>query len=161
MAEAPNTPNSPNNAQPVFTIEKIFLKDASVEVPNAPEIYMLREQPQIEIQLHNESKPIQDGYFQCLLTVTVTAKIAEKTMFLVEASQGGIFQIRNVPQADLEPVLAIGCPNIIFPYIRETISDLVSRAGFASVLLNPVNFEALYQAKKQQESSASPIITTH
>ncbi len=154
MAEAPNT-------QPVFTIEKIYLKDASVEVPNAPEIYLQREQPQIEIQLHNESKQIQDGYYQCLLTVTVTAKVGEKTMFLIEAGQGGIFQIRNVPPADLEPVLAIGCPNIIFPYIRETISDLVSRAGFPSVLLNPVNFEALYQAKKQQESSASPIITTH
>jgi preprotein translocase subunit SecB len=104
---------------------------------------------------------VQDGYYQCLLTVTVTAKADNKTMFLVEASQGGIFQIRNVPQTDLEPVLAIGCPNIVFPYIRETISDLVSRAGFPSVLLNPVNFEALYQAKKQQESSTSPIITTH
>jgi preprotein translocase subunit SecB len=150
------------NTQPVFTIEKIYLKDASVEVPNAPEIYLERVQPQIEIQLHNESKQIQDGYYQCLLTVTVTAKVAEKTMFLIEASQGGIFQIRNVPQTDLEPVLAIGCPNIIFPYIRETISDLVGRSGFPSVLLNPVNFEALYQAKKQQEAgNSSPIITTH
>lgn len=160
MAEAPTPPNTASN-QPVFTIEKIYLKDASVEVPNAPEIYLQRDQPQIEIQLGNESKQIQEGYFQCLLTVTVTAKVGEKTMFLIEASQGGIFQIRNVPQADLEPVLAIGCPNIIFPYIRETISDLVARSGFPSVLLNPVNFEALYQAKKQQESSASPIITTH
>jgi preprotein translocase subunit SecB len=157
MAEADTT-----STQPVFTIEKIYLKDASVEVPNAPEIYLERVQPQIEIQLHNESKQVQEGYFQCLLTVTVTAKAGEKTMFLIEASQGGIFQIRNVPQTDLEPVLAIGCPNIIFPYVRETISDLVSRAGFPSVLLNPVNFEALYQAKKQQEgNSASPIITTH
>jgi preprotein translocase subunit SecB len=153
-------PQTPNN-QPVFTIEKIYLKDASVEVPHAPEIYLQREQPQIEIQLHNESKQIQDGYYQCLLTVTVTAKVGEKTMFLIEAGQGGIFQIRNVPQGDLEPVLAIGCPNIIFPYIRETVSDLVSRAGFPSVLLNPVNFEALYQAKKQQQAGASPIITTH
>jgi preprotein translocase subunit SecB len=155
MAEADTS-----STQAVFTIEKIYLKDASVEVPNAPEIYLERVQPQIEIQLHNESKLVQEGYYQCLLTVTVTAKAGDKTMFLVEASQGGIFQIRNVPQTDLEPVLAIGCPNIIFPYVRETVSDLVSRAGFPSVLLNPVNFEALYQAKKQQESSASPI-TTH
>jgi preprotein translocase subunit SecB len=152
---------TPSTTQPVFNIEKIYLKDASVEVPNAPEVYLERVQPQIEIQLHNESKQVQDGYYQCLLTVTVTAKANDKTMFLIEASQGGVFQIRNVPPSDMEAVLAIGCPNIIFPYIRETISDLVGRAGFPPVLLNPVNFEALYQAKKQQESAGAAATTTH
>lgn len=148
--------------QLTFNIEKIYVKDASIEVPNAPDIFLERVQPQIEVQLHHESNRLekQDGYFQCAITVTVTAKVAEKTMFLVEVTQAGIFQIRNVPPGDLEPVLAIGCPNILFPYARESISDLISRAGFPAILLNPVNFEALYQAKKQQES-APQIITTH
>lgn len=141
------------STQAVFNIEKIYLKDASVEIPNAPQVFLDRVTPKIEINLHHEASKIQDGYFQCLVTVTVTAKAEEKTMFLVEASQAGIFQIRNVPESEMEPVLAIGCPNILFPYARESISDLINRAGFPPVLLTPVNFEALYQARKQQATT--------
>ena len=135
--------------QPVFSIEKLFVKDLSVEVPNAPRIFLERDAPQVEIQMNTAANPIDEGYFEVVVSVTVTAKLAEKTVFLVEASQGGVFQIRNVPQAELEPVLGITCPNILYPYVREVISDAVVRAGFAPVVLNPVNFEAIFQAQRE------------
>jgi len=144
------------NNQPVFTIEKLYVKDLSVEVPNAPAIYLERENPQINVQLRTDGKQVGEGVFEVVLTVTVSAKIGEdKTVFLVEASQGGIFQIRNVPEGDLEPIMMIGCANILFPYARETVSDAVTRAGFQPVLLTPVNFEALYQARQQQVTQQS------
>jgi preprotein translocase subunit SecB len=147
--------------QPIFSIEKLFVKDISLEIPNAPQVFLEREAPQVDIQLHHESQPVEDGVYQTLLTVTVTAKIKDKTMFLVEAGQAGIFVVRNIQPPDLEAVLAIACPNILYPYAREVISDLVVRAGFPPVVLNPVNFEALYQAQKQaqaEQQPASPVI---
>jgi preprotein translocase subunit SecB len=145
--------------QPTFSIEKIYVKDLSLELPNAPQCFLEREQPQVEVQLRTAGSAIGDGVFDVVLTVTVTAKLGEKTQFLVEASQGGIFQIRNVPEADLGPIMAIACPNILFPYARETVSDCVGRAGFPPVILAPVNFEALYQqqmAAAQQAAASAP-----
>ncbi len=138
--------------QPVFSIEKLYVKDISLEVPNAPQVFLEREGPQVDIQLHHESTPVEDGIFHTLLTVTVTAKVKDKTMFLAEVAQGGIFVIRNIPQPDLDAVLGIACPNILYPYAREVVSDVVTRGGFPPVVLNPVNFEALYQAQKQAEA---------
>ena len=139
------------NAQPVFSIEKLYVKDLSLEVPNAPKIYLEREAPQINVQLRTEGNGIDEGVFEVTLTVTVTAQLPEdKTVFLVEVAQCGIFQIRNVPQEDLEPIMMIGCANILFPYAREAVSDAVTRAGFQPVLLAPVNFEALFQQNRQQ-----------
>ncbi|TAH50435.1 MAG: protein-export chaperone SecB [Betaproteobacteria bacterium] len=139
------------NAQPVFSIEKIYVKDLSLEVPGAPQIYLERETPEINVQLRTEGRGIDEGLYEVVLTVTVTAKLgAERSVFLVEAAQGGVFQIRNIPDGDLEPVMMIGCANILFPYARETVSDAITRAGFQPVLLAPVNFEALYQAQRQQ-----------
>jgi preprotein translocase subunit SecB len=156
---------SDDQNQPAFSIEKLYVKDISLEIPNAPQIFLEREAPQVDIQLHHQSTKIDDGVYQTLLTVTVTAKIKDKTLFLVEAGQAGIFVIRNIPEADMDPVLGIACPNILYPYVREVVSDMVSRAGFPPVVLAPVNFEALYQAQKQaqaQEQPASPIIqATH
>ena len=146
--------------QPVFSIEKLFVKDLSLEVPGAPRIYLEREAPQVEIQMNNSASPIDDGYFEVVLTVTVTAKIGDKTVFLVEVSQGGVFQIRNVPQAELEPVLGITCPNILYPYVREVVSEAVVRAGFPPVVLSPVNFEAIFQARQQGQTQA-PEGATH
>ncbi|MCV2219263.1 MULTISPECIES: protein-export chaperone SecB [unclassified Thauera] len=142
------------NTQPVFSIEKLYVKDLSVEVPGAPQIYLEREAPKVNVQLRTEGKNIDDGVFEITLTVTVSATIGEdRTLFLVEVAQAGIFQIRNVPEADLEPVMMIGCPNILFPYAREAVSDAVTRAGFQPVLLSPVNFEALYQSQRQQAAA--------
>ncbi|WP_301100619.1 protein-export chaperone SecB [Propionivibrio sp.] len=135
---------------PSFAIEKLYVKDLSLEVPNAPEIFLEREIPGVDIQLQTGVKGLGDGAFEAILTVTVTAKLDEKTVFLVEVGQAGIFRIKNVPEDNLEPLLSIACPNILFPYAREIVSELVTRAGFAPVLLQPVNFEALYAARIQQ-----------
>ena len=142
------------NAQPVFGIEKIYVKDISVEVPNAPEIFLEREAPQVEIQLNSEGRGLGDGAFEVLLTVTVTAKLGEKTVFLVEVGQAGIFRILNVPNEQIEPLIAVACPNILFPYARETVSDAVTRAGFSPVVLQPVNFEAMYMQRLQEQAPA-------
>jgi preprotein translocase subunit SecB len=150
--------------QPQFSIEKLYVKGVSLEIPNAPQAFLEREAPQVDIQLHHESTRVDEGVFQTVLTVTVTAKAGEKTLFLVEVGQAGIFTIRHIPDADMEPILGIACPNILYPYVREVVSDMVSRAGFPPVVLTPVNFEALFQAQKQAqaEQQASPIIqATH
>ena len=148
-----------DTAQPIFSIEKIYVKDLSLEIPNAPQVFLEREQPQIEVSLHSEANAMDDGFYEVALTATVTARLGEKTVFLVEAAQGGIFMIRNVPQGEVEPVLAIACPNILFPYVRETISDTINRAGFPPVYLTPVNFEAIYQQSLEnaQQSAELPI----
>lgn len=144
--------------QPVFNIEKIYVKDLSLEVPNAPRVFLEAAQPQLEIQLQQKNERIDEGLYEVTLIVTVSAKIAEKTMFLVEASQAGIFQIRNVSDEDLGPVLGTLCPNVLFPYARETVSDTINRAGFPPVNLAPVNFEAIYQQRMAQQEQSGPRI---
>jgi len=145
-----------SDEQPVFSIEKIYIKDLSIEVPNSPQIFLQREAPDIQVQIQSAATNIGDGMFEVALTVTVTATTGEgeaaQAFFLVEVAQAGIFQIRQVPDEEMEPILAIACPNILFPYVRETVSDAVNRAGFPPVHLSPVNFEALYQ-QRQAESS--------
>ena len=142
------------NLQPVFGIEKLYVKDLSVEVPNAPEIFLEREQPQIEIQLNTGGRGVGEGVFEVVLTVTVTAKLGEKTVFLVEVGQAGIFRIMNVPEEQIEPLIAVACPNILFPYAREAVSDAVTRAGFQPIVLQPVNFEAMYMQRLQQQAES-------
>lgn len=142
------------NLQPVFGIEKLYVKDLSLEVPNAPEIFLEREQPQIEIQLNTGGRGVGEGVFEVILTVTVTAKLAEKTVFLVEVGQAGIFRIMNVPEEQIEPLIAVACPNILFPYAREAVSDAVTRAGFQPIVLQPVNFEGMYMQRLQEQAGA-------
>ena len=137
------------NEQPVFGIEKLYVKDLSVEVPNAPEVFLEQDAPQVGIQLNTSGRGVGEGVFEVVLTVTVTAKIGEKTVFLVEVGQAGIFRIMNVPEDQLEPLVAIACPNVLFPYAREAVSDAVVRAGFQPIVLQPVNFEAMYMQRLQ------------
>ena len=143
---------SEDQQQPLFAIEKVYVKDLSLEIPHAPEIFLERETPQIDVGLHTEGKSIDEGVYEVILTVTVTAKFSEKTLFLVEVKQSGIFRIQNVPSGDLDPILGITCPNILFPYVRETVSDVVTRAGFLPVILSPMSFEALYQQRLQAQA---------
>lgn len=143
------------NDQPVFGIEKLYVKDLSLEVPNAPEIFLERDQPQIEIQLNTSGRGVGEGVFEVVLTVTVTAKMGEKTVFLVEVGQAGIFRIQNVPEEQLEPLIAVACPNILFPYAREAVSDAASRAGFQPIVLQPVNFESMYMQRLQQAEAGA------
>lgn len=139
---------------PVFNMDKIYVKDLSLEIPNAPQIFLEREAPQIEVQLHTSASAIDEGVYEVTVTSTVTAKIGEKVMFLIEVKQAGIFTVRNVPEAEKTPVLAVVCPNILFPYLREAVSDVSVRAGFAPVLLSPINFDALYQQQQAQSQAA-------
>ena len=141
MSEAP---------QPTFAIEKIYLRDLSVEVPNAPEIFLEREPPVVEVNVQSNARAVQDGMYEVVLTLTITAKIKGKSLFLVEAAQAGLFQIRNVPQQDMGPLLGIACPNTLFPYVRETVSTVTARAGFPPVVLAPMTFEGVYQQQLQQ-----------
>ena len=149
----------PNPTQPMFTVEKLFVKDLSIEVPNAPKIYLEREAPQVEIQMNNVANPVDEGFYEVLLTVTVTAKIGEKSVFLVEVTQGGVFQIRGVPQQEMDVVLGVTCTNILYPYAREVVSDAVVRAGFPPVVLAPVNFDAIYQARQQAQAQPAAAST--
>ena len=149
--------NEAQNQQPMFSIEKLYVKDVSLEIPNAPQVFLEREAPQVDIQLHHNSQRVDEGIFQTTLTVTVTAKVGEKVLFLVEVGQSGIFQVRNIVGQELDAVLGMACPNILFPYVREVISDLTVRAGFPPVVLSPVNFEAIYQQQLQQgQQPAAP-----
>lgn len=137
--------------QPVFSIEKIYVKDLSLELPNAPQCFLERESAQISVQMGSSGTAVGEGTFEVVLTITVTAKIGEKTQFLVEVAQAGIFVIQNVPEDEIEPIVAVACPNILFPYARESVSDCVTRAGFPPVLLAPVNFEAVYRQRLEAE----------
>ncbi len=145
--------------QPVFGIEKIYVKDLSLEAPNAPQVFLNKENPQVSIELQNKAALIDDGVFEVVVTITVTSKIQDKVAFLVEVAQAGIFVIRNVPEENVPPILGVTCPNILFPYAREAVSDMVTRAGFPPVLLNPINFEALYAQQMQQQPAENA--TTH
>lgn len=147
--------------QAAFGIQKIYLKDMSLEIPNAPQIFLEQESPQIDVNLHNEARPLgQQGLFEVVLTVTVTAKVKDKTVFLVEAAQAGIFEIVNVPSPDLDAVLSIVCPNTLLPYAREAVASTVTRAGFPPVVLQHMSFETIYQQRqeqmRQQPASAPP-----
>jgi preprotein translocase subunit SecB len=153
MAQDKNAaPQAEEAAQAGFAIEKLYVKDASIEVPNAPQIFTDRTAPQVNVELGNSATKLEDGIYEVAIKVTVTAKVEENTAFLVEVTQAGIFAIRNIPDENLEMVVAITCPNILFPYAREAVSDMVTRAGFMPVLLNPINFEALY-AQQQAEAN--------
>lgn len=157
--------------QPIFNIEKLYVKDLSVEVPNAPQIFLERDEPKIDIQLATKANTVNEDHFEVVLSVTATATFPAmeadgkdapaRSVFLVEVHQAGIFQIRNIAKENMEAVLGIHCPNILFPYVRETISDAVGRAGFPTYYLPPVNFEAIHQARLQAQQAQQNKPTQH
>lgn len=154
--EQGNPAGAEQSSEPVFSIEKIYVKDLSLEIPHAPQIFMEQASPQVDVQMHNRSRQIgEDNLYQSEVSVTITAKLEDKTMFLVEVVQAGIFRIANVPAEQLNPVLGITCPNILFPYAREVVSDAINRAGFPPLLLSPVNFESLYQQQIETAETAT------
>jgi preprotein translocase subunit SecB len=140
--------------QPSFQIEKIYVKDLSLEIPGGPQAFMQQAQPQLEVQINTAGGGFAENLYEVSVSATVTAKTGERTLFLAEVVQAGIFSVRNVPADELDPLLNIGCPTILFPYLREAISDLVTRGGFPPVLLAPVSFEALYVQRLQQEQQS-------
>ena len=135
---------------PTFQIQRLYLKDLSLEQPNSPQILLEQGQPQVEINLTLGAGPIADGMYEVTVMATVTTKINDKTLFLVEAKQGGIFEIRNIPDEQLRQILGIACPGIVYPYLRAIVSDVCTRAGFPPVVLSEVNFQAMYEAQQAQ-----------
>ena len=135
--------------QATFNIQRIYLKDMSLEQPNSPAIFLEQDGPNIEIQIDVGNQKLADDIYEATVTVTITAKIRDKIAFLVEGKQGGIFEVRNVPEDQIEPLLGIACPNIIYPYLRANIADMVTRGGFPPIHLTEINFEVFYQQRKQ------------
>jgi preprotein translocase subunit SecB len=140
---------SDENLQPVFQIQRVYLKDLSLEQPNSPGIFLEQEAPSIEVSLDVGAEQLAEGVVESTVTVTVTAKIKDKIAFLVEGKQAGIFEARNIPADQLDPLLGIGCPNILYPYLRSNIADAITRAGFPPIHLTEINFEAFYQQRMQ------------
>ncbi len=138
---------------PVFQIQRMYLKDLSLEQPNAPHILLEQSQPQVDINLALSAENVTDGIFEVCVTATVNTKVGDKTLFLVEAKQAGIFEIRNVPQDQVEGILGIVCPQMVYPYLRAIVSDVCTRAGFPPVLLTEVNFQAMFEAQQAQRAA--------
>ena len=154
-AQSDNPQAASDQAPPqLFQIEKLYVKDLSLEVPNAPQVFMQEESPKLEIAVSNDAVQFSDTLFEATVTVTVTARAGDKTVFLAEAAQAGIFTARGISPQDLEPLLGIACPTILFPYVREAISDLVMRGGFPAVVLAPVSFEQIYMERRKQQAAA-------
>lgn len=153
-----------DDKQPVFQIQRIYLKDMSLEQPNSPAIFLEQENPSIEVAVDVGAQPVAEGIIESTVTITVTAKIQNKVAFLVEGKQAGIFEVRNIPEEQLDPLLGIGCPNILYPYLRANIADIITRAGFPPVHLSEINFEVFYQqrleafARQQQEQNGAGIV---
>ncbi len=139
--------------QPVFQIQRVYLKDLSLEQPNSPQILTQQGQPQVDVNLGIEVQPIEEGLYEVAVVATVTTQLEGRTLFLIEAKEAGIFELRNIPDDQIQPVLAIACPTIVYPYLRAVVSDMVTRAGFPPVHLAEVNFQAMYEAQQQALAS--------
>jgi preprotein translocase subunit SecB len=137
------------NNQPVFQIQRVYLKDMSLEQPNSPAIFLEQEAPKMEIGVGVTAQGLAEGIYETTVTVTLTARINDKVAFLVEGKQAGIFEARNIPNEQLDPLLCIGAPNVIYPYLRANIADMITRAGFPPIHLAEINFEAYYQQRLQ------------
>ena len=140
---------SDQNEQPVFQIQRVYLKDMSLEQPNSPAIFLEQESPNIEVAVDVGAETLADGIYEATVTITLTAKVKDKIAFLVEGKQAGIFEARNIPAEQLDPLLGIGCPNIVYPYLRANIADVITRAGFPPVHLSEINFELFFQQRMQ------------
>ena len=146
------------NLDPVFQIQRVYLKDVSLEQPNSPEILLNPDQPSVDIQLGVNAAPVADGLFEVTVTATVHTKIGDKTVFLVEAKQAGIFEIRHMPQEQLNAILGIACPQIVYPYLRSNVADVVQRGGFPPVHMAEINFQGMYD--QQQAAAAEAALAT-
>ena len=140
------------NQDPVFHIQRVYLKEASLEHPNSPGILLEQDQPSVDIQLGIEAGQIADGVFEVCVTATVTTKLTDRTVFLVECKQGGIFEIRNIPEDQMGAVMGISCPQIVYPYLRASVADIITRAGFPPVHLSEINFQAMFEQQQAQQA---------
>ena len=144
-----------DEATPVFQIQRMYLKDLSLEQPNSPQILLEQSQPQVDINLGMAAAPVSEGIFEVTVTATVTTKVKDKVLFLVEAKQAGIFEIRNVPEEQMQGIVGVVCPQMVYPYLRAIVSDVCTRAGFPPLVLTEVNFQAMFEAQQQQQAAAA------
>ena len=144
---------------PVFQIQRVYLKEASMEQPNSPAILLEQEQPSVDIQLGIEANPVAEGVFEVSVTATVHTKIKDKTVFLVEVKQAGIFEVRNLPEEQMGPIMGIACPQIVYPYLRGNVADLIQRSGFPPVHLSEINFQAMYEQQQSQAAKSGAVGT--
>lgn len=135
------------NPEAVFQMQRVYLKDASLELPNAPQVFLEKNSPKIEVSVDVGASRLGETVYESEVTVTVTAKIEEKVAFLVECKQAGIFEISGVPTEQLDPLMGIVCPNMVYPYLRANVADLITRTGFPPVHLSDINFEQFYQQR--------------
>jgi preprotein translocase subunit SecB len=145
--------------EPVFQIQRVYLKEASMEQPNSPAILLEQEQPSVDIQLGVEANPVAEGIFEVCVTATIQTKIQDKTVFLVEVKQAGIFEIRNLAQEQMGQIMGIACPQIVYPYLRGNVADLIQRGGFPPVHLSEINFQAMYEQQQNQAAQAGDTAT--
>jgi preprotein translocase subunit SecB len=160
MAETNGAQGAAAGAQsPTFQLQRVYLKDVSLELPHAPQIFLEQEGPQVDVQLEVGNERVPEGIFEVTIRVTTTAKVKDKVLFLVEAKQGGIFEIRNIASEQLEAVLGIVCPGIVYPYLRANVADLINRTGLPPIHLAEIKFASMYQhrlAQQQQQTAAQP-----
>lgn len=159
MTEQSSAPqeSTEQSKEPGFRIQRIYLKDLSLEQPNAPQILLVASEPQVQVEIDISVAPLSEGIFEVALSSTVTAKVDTKVLFLVEAKQAGIFEFSNIPVEQIDPMLGIACPTILYPYLRSNIADIISRAGFQPIHLNEINFHGMYEHRlmqAQQEAAA-------
>ncbi|WP_430461569.1 protein-export chaperone SecB [Thalassolituus sp. LLYu03] len=144
-----------DNQQPQFALQRIYIKDASFEAPNAPQAFTKEWKPEIKLDLNSGARKLDDNHYEVFVKVTVTASNEGETAFLVELVQAGLFAMVNIPEAQIKPMLGAMCPNILFPYLRESIDSLVVKGGFPALMLAPINFDALFHQRMQQEAQAA------
>ena len=152
-------PDQNLTSEPIFNIQRIYLKDLSLEQPNSPEILVETTPPAIDLSIDIKAQPVVEGIYEVCLTSTVNAKIGDRTVFLIEAKQAGIFEIRNIEQEQVQKIIGIACPSILFPYLRANVSDICNRASFPPVFLTEINFQAMYDSQHSSASSGS--VTAH
>lgn len=145
------------DAQPMFQIQRLYLKEASLEQPNSPAILLSPEQPTVDIQLAVSAENAAEGIYEVCVAATVQTKIGEKTVFLAECKQAGIFEIRNLPPEQMGPIMGIACPQIVYPYLRGNVADLITRAGFPPVHLTEINFQAMYEQQQAQAAAQTAL----
>ena len=155
MTEQTSAPQADSSKEPGFRIQRLYLKDLSLEQPNAPQILLVAAEPQVEVEIDIAVNPLSDEIFEVSIISTVTAKVDSKVLFLVEANQAGIFEFNNIPPQQLDPMLGIACPTILYPYLRSNIADIISRAGFQPIHLNEINFHGMYEHRLMQAQQAA------
>lgn len=163
MAENQSTPETTDNqaavgseeqASPVFNLQRSYVKDLSLEMPNAPEIFLEQEGPTVSVEINVGAKRLAETVFESSVTATVTTRIEDKVLYLIEATQAGIFEIANVPNEQLDPLIGIVCPTMLYPYLRATVADAINRTSLPALHLSEVNFQALYEQRAAEQTAA-------